>query len=138
MPLFGPPDIDKLVKKNDYPGLIVATRYRRDPAIRIHALEALAEKRLYQPLDIKNFTSIIASVTQVLSVSAKKDIDPDVKRTALRGLTKLHMISSGKTSEAGRLQVAELASLLSHYVVTGDDTLASDASGGIIFFSKPP
>jgi HEAT repeat protein len=128
MPLFGPPDIDKLVKKNDYPGLIFATRYRRDPAIRIHALEALAEKRIYQSLDIKNFTSIIASVTQVLSVSAKTDPDPDVKRTALRGLTKLHSVSSGKTSEGGRLQVTELASLLSHYVVTGDDTLASDAA----------
>ena len=128
MSLFGPPNIEKLVKNNNYSGLIVATRYRRDPAIRIHAIQALSENWLYRPLDGMNFASIIASVTQAFAVSAKKDFDPEVKQTALRGLTKLHLICSGKISKAGRLQVAELASLLSHYVVTGDDSLASDAA----------
>jgi len=39
--LFGPPNIDRLVANQDIPGLIKATEYERDPAIRLQAVEAL-------------------------------------------------------------------------------------------------
>ncbi|MFO7697622.1 MAG: HEAT repeat domain-containing protein [Anaerolineae bacterium] len=41
MALFGPPNIDRLVSHQDIPGLIKATEYERDAAIRLQAVEAL-------------------------------------------------------------------------------------------------
>jgi hypothetical protein len=41
MPLFGPPDIAKLIKNYNIVGLIKAAQYQREPAIRRKAIEAL-------------------------------------------------------------------------------------------------
>jgi HEAT repeat protein len=43
MPLFGPPDIEKLKTKQDINGLIKALSYRKDYLIRINAARALGK-----------------------------------------------------------------------------------------------
>jgi hypothetical protein len=60
MPLFGPPDIAKLIKNYNIVGLIKAAQYQREPAIRRKAIEALTriEKKPPFGLTHKNTTLI--------------------------------------------------------------------------------
>ena len=54
MPLFGPPNIDKLMEKKNIKGLIQALSYKKDKAIRADALPGLspdsktAQQRTYR------------------------------------------------------------------------------------------
>ena len=41
MPLFGPPDVNKLAAKRDLRGLIKALGYQQDVGVRIGTVEAL-------------------------------------------------------------------------------------------------
>src|SRR5450759_2332909 len=53
MPLFGPPNVEKLKAKRDVKGLIKALGYQKDPAVRRAAAEALGQigdARAVEPL----------------------------------------------------------------------------------------
>ena len=53
MPLFGPPNVEKLRLRKDVPGLIKAVGYKRNPMVRMLAADALAEigdERAVRPL----------------------------------------------------------------------------------------
>lgn len=55
MPIFGPPNIEKMKKRCDVEGLIKALNYQKDPAIRLSAVEALetiSDPRMVEPLII--------------------------------------------------------------------------------------
>ena len=43
MPLFGPPDVEKLKAQNNFNGLIKALGYKKDAAVRQAAAQALIE-----------------------------------------------------------------------------------------------
>jgi HEAT repeat protein len=72
MPLFGPPNIDKLERKQDLDGLIKALDYTRDPAIPIAAAQALG--RICPPGET-------FAVRRLANQIHSKD--PDLRRAAL-------------------------------------------------------
>ena len=51
MPLFGPPDVEKLKARRDVQGLIKALDYQKDAGIRKQAAEALGELRDSRVMD---------------------------------------------------------------------------------------
>jgi HEAT repeat protein len=76
MPLFGPPNIDKLVAKYDLPGLIKALNYPKDASIRrraVYALKQTGDASAVEPL-----------------CAALQDDDSDVRWKAAEALAAFH------------------------------------------------
>jgi HEAT repeat protein len=72
MPLFGPPDVEKLQDKGNLAGLIKALSYQKDGSVREKAAKALGEigdAQAVEPL-----------------ITALKDSDKDVRRAAVEAL----------------------------------------------------
>ena len=68
MPLFGPPNVKKLIAKGNVKGLIKALGYDKDRIVRVNAVEALGkigDTRAVEPL-----------------IAALKDKDKDVRIAA--------------------------------------------------------
>jgi hypothetical protein len=127
MSLFGPPNIMKLEKKYDYSGLIKAAHYRREPDIRIQALEALTSRNLLYSKESAKFQKEIASL---LADLAKNDPDPNVQVAAVRGIQKLG--NKYGAMDAARLQVIELAGLFNNYLNIGADNLAAEVVAALL------
>ena len=75
MPLFGPPNVEKLKAKGDVKGLIKAVDYKKDAAIRQAAAEVLGQiggEQAVEPL-----------------IAALKDADKDVRQGATRALGRI-------------------------------------------------
>ena len=70
MPLFGPPDVDKLGDRGDVPGLIGALSYKKDSSVRAAAAEELMRVGFY---DSSSVEPLIAALT---------DADWNVRRAA--------------------------------------------------------
>jgi HEAT repeat protein len=90
MPLFGPPDVEKLKGKRDVKGLIKALGYQKDWRVRRHAAEALdqlGDARAVEPLR-----------------AALKDPDKDVRNAATAAL---HKMSLAKIHDAADARAVE-------------------------------
>ncbi len=80
MPLFGPPDIDKLTAREDVPGLIRALSYQKDGSVRASAAEALMTFALF---DARPLEPLIAALD-----------DPNWRVRSAAALTLGHTMSS--------------------------------------------
>jgi HEAT repeat protein len=89
MPLFGPPDVEKLKARKDIRGLTGALGYQKDPSIRCSAARALGELKAYE-------------VFKPL-VNALKDSDVNVRR-----------VSAAALGDFGSYAVGELIQALNH------------------------
>lgn len=74
MPLFGPPNVDKMKARKDFKGLIKALGYEKDAVVRAEAAMALVEMReaAVEPL-----------------IGALKEEDPDVYQAAIGALVRI-------------------------------------------------
>lgn len=63
MPLFGPPDVEKLLARGKIEALIKAAKYKRDPAVAEAARESLTTQLdlLFRMLDHKNLRVVAAA-----------------------------------------------------------------------------
>ena len=70
MPLFGPPNVEKMKAKNDVQGLIKALSYQKDYSIQINAAKSLGEIG-----DVRAVDPLIA----ILKMEAAKDVKGLIK-----------------------------------------------------------
>jgi HEAT repeat protein len=119
MSIFGPPNIQKLVNKYDYAGLIKAAHYPRDPDIRWQAIKALIGDKMFKTFRRDEHTGEIISL---LVDRAKIDQDTNIRNAALQGLITIGPMESKQTTS---LAAVELGNLLNHYISTKQDSLAS-------------
>lgn len=107
MPLFGPPNVEKLRAKNDIPGLIKALHYDKDPTIVHAAARALGQasdpqaiEPLVATLRNEDDATLRATALQALGqlgatsqhdvfVTALKDKQPEVRKASINALGKL-------------------------------------------------
>jgi len=92
MPLFGPPNVDKMKTKGDVKGLIKALGYQKDPAVCQSASSALVElgPETIQPL-----------------IVALKDKDQAVQKAAIDTLVKLGGLTTDPLIKAIKNQQAD-------------------------------
>ncbi|HSQ17469.1 MAG TPA: hypothetical protein VLM83_07215 [Anaerolineales bacterium] len=128
MPLFGSPDIQKLVKKSDIPGLLKAANYRNDPAVRLQAIEALTKDKKFTTLRIHSYAPQVAAM---LADRAKNDPDPGIPPVVLQKLIKMCM-EAGKYSTS---EIGELSGFLIHAIQNKRDVLAGMAIAALVRLS---
>jgi HEAT repeat protein len=76
MPLFGPPDIEKLKTKSNVRGLIRALRYVKDPAVRRDAIHALVETgHASEAVDALETSGDVQAVELLIAVLGMPDTD---------------------------------------------------------------
>ncbi|OPY77138.1 MAG: hypothetical protein A4E65_02888 [Syntrophorhabdus sp. PtaU1.Bin153] len=80
--LFGPPDIDRLIAMNDKKGLLKAIQYRKDPAIRRAAIDALPDSWL----------GVGGMADDALREVLDRDSDVEVVAVALRKAAKSSLV----------------------------------------------
>ena len=129
MPLFGPPDVQKLVKKSDIPGLLKAASYRNNPAVRLQAIEALTKDKKFTTLRTQSHAQ---QITAMLAERAKYDLDPGISSVALQKLIKMCR-EAGKYSA---LEIGELVGFLIHAIQNKRDVLAGVATAALVHLSR--
>ena len=88
MPLFGPPDIEKLKAKGNIKGLIKALSYKKDDAIRQAAAQVLVEIRLSEDfLEASKKIGDSRAVKPLIVIF--NDKDPNVRCSAVKALGKI-------------------------------------------------
>ena len=131
MPLFGPPNVDKLKANRDVPGLIKALGYQKDAAIRKGAAEALGrlgDPRAVRPLVVAlgdapvRPTAVealvaIGSVAGESLVAALGNQDPKVRKAAVMALGRIgdaravEAVVAALEDQDGEVQWAAIESL---------------------------
>ena len=122
MPLFGPPDIEKLTVKRDRKGLMKALGYEKDSWVRTAAAEALG-----QIGDARAVDSLIAAL---------KVKDRDARKAAAAGLL-VAVYRSGELDEAQKAALLAQRAVIkeSHqdFVPPSDRSTHTDRGTGVDF-----